>query len=482
MNIEYISENGVIYKVNQTSGEKTPVHLYGINWFGFETPDHIVYGLDHRNWREILLDVKKLGFNAIRLPFCSETIHGIRPNPYKIDYNLNPDLKNLTSLEIMERIIAEAEKLGLYILLDYHRIGCREIEPLWYTTDYSEEKYITDWIFLAKKFGKYSNVIGADIKNEPHNEASWGTGNEKTDFRLFVERAGQKILEVAPQWMIFVEGTQYTHVPRIDAIIKKKGWWTFWGENLMGVKEYPVRLPEKKVVYSPHVYGPSVYMMNYFKSPKFPENLPPIWETHFGYLKELNYTLVIGEWGGNYEGLDKLWQEEFSNWLIKKGIYDFFYWCLNPESGDTKGIFLEDWKTVNWEKMKVIYKIIKASNPGFKEPLYIILKSNSTTNVLKKGEKVKIYWYTSGNIVDSNLAHSRTGKIEVVLDESTTFYIVARKGNETLRKELSFYVIEPNTTKSIVEQPEKMKEKILSITVDILIVIIFILFFIKRKE
>lgn len=217
------------------------------------------------------------------------------------------------------------------------------------------------------------------------------------------------------------------------------------GENLMGVRKYPVRLPKEKIVYSPHVYGPSVYMMAYFKSPDFPRNMPSIWEAHFGYLKKFNYTIVIGEWGGTYAGLDRVWQDKFSKWLVKNNIYDFFYWCLNPESKDTRGIFLNDWKTVNWEKMRVIYRIIEALNPEFKEPFYIILKSNATTSTLRQHGRIKIYWYTNGEIISSNFARSKEGKIEAVLNTSTTFYIEARRGNETMKKELSFYVIEPNT-------------------------------------
>lgn len=345
--------NGSIYRGDQQ------IHIFGVSWFGFELPEHVVYGLKYRNWKNILKDVKRLGFNAIRLPFCHESITpGTMPKPGMINYYLNPDLKNLTSLEIMEKIISYANELGLYILLDYHRIGCKRIEPLWYTDNFTEEQYIADWVFLAEKFGKYPNVIGADIKNEPHDEASWGTGDDKTDFRLFAEKVGKAILEVAPHWLIFIEGVQYTHVPWIDS---KNPYPCFWGENLMGVKYYPVRLPKDKVVYSPHVYGPSVYMMPYFETPDFPNNLPNIWELHFGYLKELGYAVVIGEWGGRYIGQDKIWQDKFSDWLINKRIFDFFYWCLNPESGDTGGIFYHDWITVNWDKVRLIQKIINAS-------------------------------------------------------------------------------------------------------------------------
>ncbi|MFA4702233.1 glycoside hydrolase family 5 protein [Pyrococcus kukulkanii] len=481
--VYYEAIDGNIYKVNMTTGERERIYLFGVSWFGFELKDHIVYGLNVRNWKDILKDVKRLGFNAIRLPFCSETIHGAMPNPNMINYDLNPDLRNLTGLEIMEKIIQEANRLGIYVLLDYHRIGCTEIEPLWYTDNYSEEQYIQDWVFLAKKFGRYPNVIGADIKNEPHDEASWGTG-DNTDFRLFAERVGKAILKVAPHWLIFVEGTQYTHVPEIDRVMKEKGWWTFWGENLMGVKYYPIRLPRDKVVYSPHVYGPSVYNMPYFDSPDFPKNMPQIWETHFGYLTSLNYTLVIGEWGGKYTGKDKVWQDAFSDWLIKKGIYNFFYWCLNPESGDTGGIFLDDWKTVNWEKMRVIYRIIKAARPNFNEPLFIILKKNTSGQVFDKGEKVTIYWYTNGEIIDSNFAKSNEGEIILTLNESINLYIVAKKGNETMRKDLYLSVIEPNTPITTTSRPtiSERNPKIFTMLLVSLGILSFVVFLVLKKK
>ena len=34
-----------IYMVNLSSGEEMPIHLFGVNWFGFETQDHVVHGL-----------------------------------------------------------------------------------------------------------------------------------------------------------------------------------------------------------------------------------------------------------------------------------------------------------------------------------------------------------------------------------------------------------------------------------------------------
>lgn len=343
--------DGVPYK----DGE--PLVIFGVAWFGFETQSFVPHGLWARDWKSLLKQIKDLGFNAIRLPFCASTLHGAKPNPDDINYDLNPDLRNKTSLEIMDMIIHEAYKIGLLVLLDYHRIGCEYIEEVWYNDTYPEEKVIADWVFLAERYKNYTNIIGADIKNEPHGKASWGTGDNTTDIRLFAERVGKAILDVAPRWLIFVEGVERTHVSTID---NSNPYPCYWGENLMGVKEFPVRLPKNKVVYTPHVYGPSVYNQTYFQSEDFPESMPKIWDLHFGYIhKEKLGTLAIGEWGGWYTGLDKIWQDKFAEYIIERKIFISFYWSLNPNSGDTGGVLLNDWETPNQEKLDMLHSLLQ---------------------------------------------------------------------------------------------------------------------------
>lgn len=361
--IYYEVRGDTIYMINVATGEETPIHLFGVNWFGFETPNYVVHGLWSRNWEDMLLQIKSLGFNAIRLPFCTQSV---KPGtmPTGIDYAKNPDLQGLDSVQIMEKIIKKAGDLGIFVLLDYHRIGCNFIEPLWYTDSFSEQDYINTWVEVAQRFGKYWNVIGADLKNEPHSSspapaaytdgsgATWGMGNNATDWNLAAERIGKAILEVAPHWLIFVEGTQFT-TPEIDGSYKW-GHNAWWGGNLMGVRKYPVNLPRNKLVYSPHVYGPDVYDQPYFDPAEgFPDNLPDIWYHHFGYVKlDLGYPVVIGEFGGKYghggDPRDVTWQNKIIDWMIQNKFCDFFYWSWNPNSGDTGGILQDDWTTI-WE-------------------------------------------------------------------------------------------------------------------------------------
>lgn len=441
-----------IYMINLTSGEERQIHLFGVNWFGFETPDHVVHGLWARNWEDMLLQIKSLGFNAIRLPFCTESVQpGTMPT--SIDYYKNPDLQGLTSLEIMEKIIQRAGELGIFILLDYHRIGCQYIEPLWYTDTFTEQDFINTWISVAQRFGKYWNVIGADIKNEPHSVspppgaytdgtgATWGMGNNATDWNLAAERIGQAILQVAPHWLIFVEGTQYTR-PDIDGAYQW-GYNAWWGGNLMAVRDYPVNLPRNKLVYSPHVYGPDVYNQPYFDDPNFPNNMPDIWYTHFGYVKlELGYPVVIGEFGGKYghggDPRDVAWQNKLIDWMIQNNFCSFFYWSWNPNSGDTGGILQDDWINIWQDKYNNLKRLMDhcSSQTGLPQ---VTLTANVTTAT--PGEPVQITWNISNaDGWTSNIASTSSGTTVVTLNETTTFYIYAWNANGSVNKTLTITV------------------------------------------
>jgi len=135
----------------------------------------------------------------------------------------------------------------------------------------------------------------------------------------------------------------------------------FWGENLQGVQTHPVQMTDNtKLVYSPHVYGPSVAYQPYFSAPNFPNNMPPIWATHFAYLEtELQQNaFVIGEWGGQYTGQDQVWADALVDFLLGIDSTDSFYWCLNPDSGDTGGLLEYDWITPVTAKLELIATLI----------------------------------------------------------------------------------------------------------------------------
>jgi aryl-phospho-beta-D-glucosidase BglC (GH1 family) len=109
---KYTASTGNVYQDN------LPIKLKGINWFGFETNDHVVHGLWARNWQSMIIQMKSLGFNAVRLPICPATLQGSSVST--INYSLNPDLNGLNSLQILDKILNELNAQGMYILLDHH--------------------------------------------------------------------------------------------------------------------------------------------------------------------------------------------------------------------------------------------------------------------------------------------------------------------------------------------------------------------------
>ena len=82
-----------------------------------------------------------------------------------------------------------------------------------------------------------------------------------------------------------------------------------------------------KLVYSPHTYGPSVFLQPFFGDDDFPANLPAILDAQYGYLAQAGHPLLVGEWGGRYDdGLDVTWQQAFKKYLEEHRIGSF-YWA-----------------------------------------------------------------------------------------------------------------------------------------------------------
>jgi endoglucanase len=331
------------------------VQLRGVNWFGFETTDHVAHGLWARNWKSMIDQMRDLGFNAVRLPLCPGTLRGSAPR--SIDYALNPDLAGLDSLGVLDAVVHQLDARGLYVLLDHHRPDCAAISELWYTPQYPEAQWLADLTFLAARYGGVARVIGVDPKNEPHGAATWGTGNPATDWNRAAERAAAAVGQVAPHWLIFVEGIQ--HNPSCSASDGQ-----FWGENLEPLACTPLTIPADRLVLSPHTYGPDVFAQPYFDDPAFPANMAAIWERRFGRFAA-GHAVVPGEFGGKYgEGdpRDVRWQDALVDYLAGKAIRSAFYWSWNPNSGDTGGILRDDWTTVREDKLALLRRLWNGSS------------------------------------------------------------------------------------------------------------------------
>ncbi|WNV06608.1 cellulase family glycosylhydrolase [Candidatus Methylospira mobilis] len=351
----YTVQDGTVY-----DDANHPIQLQGVNWFGFETSDRIVNGLWARNWQSMIDQMKSLGFNAVRIPVCPDTLVGASATNY--DRTLNPDLVGKNSLQILDAVLAEFDRQQFYILLDHHRLNCNAgISELWYESDYSAQSWISDLKFMANRYKSLPHFIGIDLKNEPHGAATWGTGNASTDWNGAAAMAATAVLNAAPDILVFVEGVEGNPVC---------GGTTahWWGGNLEPLSCYPLNIPSNKLVLAPHVYGPDVYEQTYFSDPTFPDNMPAIWDAHFGQFKKAGYTLAIGEIGGKYghggDPKDVKFQNALIAYLKGKGITNLFYWSWNPNSGDTGGILQDDWTAVWQDKVNLLASLWGLSGSG----------------------------------------------------------------------------------------------------------------------
>ncbi|MET9001449.1 cellulase family glycosylhydrolase [Amycolatopsis sp. NPDC004169] len=383
-----------------TSGNKildstgATVRLTGINWFGMETDNKTFHGLwSSRTWRQQLDQMAQLGYNTLRVPFSDDALKPGATATGINDYT-NPDLIGLSPLQILDKVIGYAGTKGMRVILDRHRPTSAGQTALWYTAGVPESTWINDWKTLAQHYAGNPTVIGADLHNEPHAEgtnpaatgACWGCGDTARDWRLAAERAGNAILGVQPNWLIFVEGVScpsgglsnvWDGDPSND---EDCGWW---GGNLSKAGDFPVRLSVPgRLVYSPHEYATSVYNQPWFSAPDYPANLTAIWDHYWGYLYKQNIApLMMGEFGTTLANpVDKVWLEKLMAYTGTgvNGI-SFTYWSWNPNSGDTGGILNDDWTTVNQAKQSILQPYLIPPAGGGPDPTTTTPATTPTT-------------------------------------------------------------------------------------------------------
>ncbi|GAA3522176.1 hypothetical protein GCM10022393_40890 [Aquimarina addita] len=333
------------------------VRLTGVNWFGFETALYHPHGIWSRDMKSVLQQIKDIGFNTIRVPWCNEMLNPgatVNINSYGTDAYSGVSPMNeeegtvSTPIELMDIFVRWCQENDMKIVLDNHSRAADAflVEGGWYTDEYSEERWIQDWLFIAERYKDYSAVVALDLNNEPHG-STWGDSNPESDWNKAAERCGNAILEVNPNALIIIEGV---------GEFEGDSYW--WGGQLKGAAKYPIQLSDpSKLVYSAHEYGPEVSQQDWFEDPSFPSNMPGEWEEHFHYLYENNTSpIFVGEFGiknqDAFDGVAYTWFTEFMNFM--GGIYSWTFWTMNPNSGDTGGILQDDWTNVNQWKIDVL--------------------------------------------------------------------------------------------------------------------------------
>ncbi|ORE95490.1 chitinase, cellulase [Stappia sp. 22II-S9-Z10] len=411
------------------------VRITGVNWFGAETDISVPHGLWARNYQDMMDQMLATGFNTLRLPFANAmldpgaTVGGI-------NFSLNPDLAGLSPIEVLDAVIACAGEIGLRVILDNHRNGeggGPNGNGLWYgEAGVTQQSWQDDWEFLADRYKDDPTVVGFDLINEPHN-ATWGTGDVATDFKIAAENAANAIHAINPNVLIIVEGTG-------------DGYW--WGGDLRGIADNPLEINEaNKVIYSPHAYPNSIYSQSWFSDPNYPDNLEDIWDYFFGYIAEDDIApIMVGEFGSRLQDpLDVQWMDEFIPYLTENEL-SYTYWSWNPNSTDTGGILADDWTTVIDAKVDLLEPSLGAPLTGGDGEAVDTLTPVTVTVSLSGAtdEAVTVVWATADGTAEAGSDYeAASGTVTFAPGETTaeiTVNVIADledEGDETFAIQLS---------------------------------------------
>jgi endoglucanase len=296
------------------------VRLNAVNWYGAESTDFVVAGLQVASLQSIVQQIKSMGFNAVRLPWSNQLYES---SPVVANYALlaNPGMEGESALTILDQVIAALTDAGIMVILDNHNSDaewcCSNTDgnTLWYNTGYPEPSWISDWEGIVLRYQANPWVIAADLRNEPRGDATWG-GSPTTDWHAAAERGGNAVLSTNPSMLIMVGGVG-------------------GGQDLSGVSSLPVQLNiANHVVYSPHDYSFDYSGLTSFSDylsligPRWGylvtgSNPQPVWIGEFGTCNTSNACVSsnnstdAGYWFG------------FFTTFVQQYTLDWSYWAIN---------------------------------------------------------------------------------------------------------------------------------------------------------
>lgn len=253
------------------------------------------FGTDYMYPRfEDLYYFKAKGARLIRLPFRAARVVEDITNPTQLDTQ---------DLEALKAVVAEAERLGMWVFLDAHDYAERTTngtQDLLGNGEYTIDRFAKMWGAIAEEFAQYKNIWGYDLQNEP-----------KVSAPVLVEAyqaAINEIRKVDTEAQIIVEGTNWASAYEwIYGDNKDKNYPGYSTEVAWSYKENSPWLlanlvdPENKIVYEAHGYFDQDNSGTYtkgFQNVDYRKRFLPFLE----WCSTNNATALIGEFGVPYNG------------------------------------------------------------------------------------------------------------------------------------------------------------------------------------
>jgi aryl-phospho-beta-D-glucosidase BglC (GH1 family) len=383
-----------------------PVRIASVGLPGCDGTDNALRFLRFVNYKTTMRGIVSDGFNTVRIAWSDLTL-AASPKPGAINYDLNPDLKGLSSMQVMDKIVDYAGVVGLRVIFDHHTNdggdhgwGGQQTNGLWFDkgpgsdgTDGSNpgtitaEQFQENTLTLVKRYRNNFTVIGYDLDNEPLSRGvggvslNWGQGGPTDIWKMYTE-LGDAILALNPKLLIVCEGPQGTaNTGNGLAGIGPEGDLSAVG-GVGGVPAKPVILKiPNQVVYSVHEYDTNVYD---FGANDQPSTLIPHMNNDWGYLYTRNIAPVwIGEMGSNLDKpQDRVWAQTLLDYMngkdgaqggpVFKGddqpvAGSWWLWGYFPGE-QTDGTLESDWTTPRPDQKGITDQLLYSPRVGSREP------------------------------------------------------------------------------------------------------------------
>ena len=259
------------------------------------------------NWiTEYDLDeIKKMGFNAVRVPFWFRNFYYDDKGTKILDKNGEWDFSRL------EWVVEECSERELYVVLDMHgAVGYQSDAPhngkkgsvgLYADTEQGEKyRQLTDelWTEIATRFKDSPAVAMYDLLNEPMCDVDAGEIERRINNEMIYTRLYDTVRAVDSKHIITMEAIW-------TAIALPMAWTKGWDN----------------VVYQVHFYNNSNFIFNLFA-----------WFTKFIYA---DVPMMMGEF---YPHQKTTWENCFNT--LEKANYSWFLWTYKATG---HGMWESDW-------------------------------------------------------------------------------------------------------------------------------------------